>query len=514
MAINQDLYKALEDVLGPENISRDPVVTCTNSQFKTSPEYAAIVLPGDTKEVQAVVRLCNRYRTPYKASSTHWLMYADPGSSPTIKIDLRRMNRILEINEQNMYAVVEPYVIAAELQAEVMKRGLLCNITGAGANCSALSLAAHANLGQLSVSCSWGERNQLGFEWVTPDGEIVRSGVLESLDEWFCGDGPGPSLRGIIRGDQTPLGGLGVYTRAAQKLYHWPGPPVISNEGVSPHYVSRMPPNFMIRYYHCPSAQFQQDAMMKIGEAEIGFILMGYNISMVIANMATSNREERELDRKWAPQVQGPGFIIAIAGNSTGDFEYKKMVLEKIVEECQGKSLALLEDPQVAASFLYRYMRPTSSIRECFRYAGGPGSGGMVGGAISNSSDTYPLMHKFVLTLAPFKADYIKKGYIVPQSADPPVMQLMENGHGGHCELLIQGIHSTPEIMNEIGKFGDLMAKTLVEGHFGTGYAAGDASHDYFGPHTSNYHVWMRKVKKAFDPNSTSDANMYISSKE
>jgi hypothetical protein len=54
----------------------------------------------------------------------------------------------------------------------------------------------------------------------------------------------------------------------------------------------------------------------------------------------------------------------------------------------------------------------------------------------------------------------------------------------------------------------------LVEGHFGTGYAAGDESHDYFGPHTSNYHVWMRKVKKAFDPNSASDANMYISAKE
>ena len=134
------------------------------------------------------------------------------------------MNRILEINEKNMYAVVEPYVIYAQLQAELMKRGLNCNITGAGSNCSGLPLAAHANLGHLSLSGSYGERNLLAAEWVTPEGEIVRLGSLGSLGEWFCGDGPGPSLRGSLRGNVMPLGGLGVYTKAAQKVYHWPGP--------------------------------------------------------------------------------------------------------------------------------------------------------------------------------------------------------------------------------------------------------------------------------------------------
>ena len=124
-------------------------------------------------------------------------------------------------------------------------------------------------------------------------------------------------------------------------------------------------------------------------------------------------------------------------------------------------------------------------------------------------------MNKFVQTLAPIKADYIKKGYLVEQSPHPPVMQIMENGHGGHCELLVQGIDTgSTEGVNEIGKFNDIIQKTLVEGHFGTGYAMGDAEHDYFGPHTSNYHLWMRKVKKTFDPNAASDENFYISAKE
>ena len=47
--------------------------------------------------------------------------------------DLRRMNHIIEINEKNMYAVVEPYVITAELQAELMKRGLTLCIKEPGA---------------------------------------------------------------------------------------------------------------------------------------------------------------------------------------------------------------------------------------------------------------------------------------------------------------------------------------------------------------------------------------------
>jgi hypothetical protein len=50
MAINEELYKSLEDVLGPENISSDLVITCTNSQFEITPKFAAIVLPKKSRQ--------------------------------------------------------------------------------------------------------------------------------------------------------------------------------------------------------------------------------------------------------------------------------------------------------------------------------------------------------------------------------------------------------------------------------------------------------------------------------
>ena len=94
-------------------------------------------------------------------------------------LDLRRMNRILEIDEKNMFAVIEPYVIAAQLQAEAMKVGLNCNMIGAGASCSPLaqstSIGGH---GPASLYMGHASEVLLALEWVMPDGEILRTGSL------------------------------------------------------------------------------------------------------------------------------------------------------------------------------------------------------------------------------------------------------------------------------------------------------------------------------------------------
>jgi glycolate oxidase len=522
MSVKKELYKALEDVLGPENISEDPAITYSyvpvNRQTEEAtgmptPMFEAVALPKDTKEVQAVVKLCNKYKTQYKASSTGW-MYCDPTGPGCIKIDLRRMNRIIEINEKNMYAVVEPYVLYAQLHAEVMKRGLNCNITGAGSNCSALPLAAHANLGQLSVSASYGDRNLLAFEWVTPDGEIVRAGSLEALGEWFCGDGPGPSLRGIIRGDAVPLAGLGVYTKAAQKLYHFPGPSVWPVEGASPRYISPTPSNMMIRYYYFPTVQMKEDAMMQVGESEIGFILMGFNITMITGNIATSAREDDELTRKYLDFVHGrPGFLIAIAGNSLREFEYKKQVLEKIIEEYKGESLDLVEDPKNEGSYLWRWIRPTSSMREIkMRTRLASHSGASV---VTQSADAFPLMHKYARELAPIKADLMKKGIVATNdSLDAFVLQLVEHAHGGHAEYMMSGTDN-PEAPKVMEKINEQVYQMAITGCYGVPTSAwGDKMHDMFGPSASNYHSWLRKVKKTFDPNGVSEGHNYITAKE
>jgi glycolate oxidase len=124
--------------VGAQNISEEPAIFDSYAwrsgmfagMVKFMPRFEAVVLPKDTEEVQAIVKLCNRYKIKFKASSTGWGGSNSPGGAGVIQLDLRRMNRIIEINEENMYAVVEPHVIGAQLQAELMKRGLNFTITG------------------------------------------------------------------------------------------------------------------------------------------------------------------------------------------------------------------------------------------------------------------------------------------------------------------------------------------------------------------------------------------------
>ncbi|MBN1190826.1 MAG: FAD-binding oxidoreductase [Dehalococcoidales bacterium] len=518
MALNKNFYRALQDILGPEFVSDDPVVTesyampVRKATLKGGGEYLprfeAVTLPASTAEVSSIVKLCNKYRVQFKASSTGWL-YCDPTGPNCIKIDLRRMNRILEINEKSLYAVVEPYVIGAQLQAELMKRGLTCNVTGAGANCSALPLAAHVNLGHLSQSGSYGERNLLAMEWVTGEGDVVRFGSLGSADEWFCGDGPGPSLRGIIRGNTTPLGGLGVFTAAAQKVYHWAGPADFPVEGVSPCYSPPyIPPNLLIRYYSFKTLDILIDAVLRIGESEIGMELMGFNAAMLASNIATNNDEDVKYMREFEKAVQGPGFMLIISGNSTRDFEYKKKVLEQIMRDVGGKSLPHMEDPKLGAGFLWRFIRVVGSIRETSRATG-------VGGGTVGGSDLFPLMVEFISATSYLKEKLIEEGLILAESIHPFV-QSIEHGHTGHGEILIRYNPQTPDAYEKVqGMLNYEANKRAIEGRFGVPqHVWSDALHDMYGPHTMNYHELLRKVKKTFDPNAASESTNYISVKE
>ncbi len=131
---NRDAYQTLEEIVGPDYISEEPAVLdsyafqwgaelFTDTPFL--PRSGAILVPGRVEEVQAVVKACNKYHVRYKAISNGWGFYSALGlDEDAIHIDMRRFNRILELDETSMYAVVEPYVTCAILQAEAKTASL------------------------------------------------------------------------------------------------------------------------------------------------------------------------------------------------------------------------------------------------------------------------------------------------------------------------------------------------------------------------------------------------------
>jgi hypothetical protein len=115
-----EAVKQFENVVGAEwvftseedvNLYRDSYSPVRNE--KEEPIPSAAVAPDGVEQVQAIVRIANKYKIPLWTISTGKnLGYG--GSAPVLSgsvvLDLKRMNRVLEVNDKNHYALVEPGV--------------------------------------------------------------------------------------------------------------------------------------------------------------------------------------------------------------------------------------------------------------------------------------------------------------------------------------------------------------------------------------------------------------------
>ena len=137
------------------------------------------------------------------------------------------------------------------------------------------------------------------------------------------------------------------------------------------------------------------------------------------------------------------------------------------------------------------------------------------GGVVSQSADSFPLMYKYMRELAPIKTELMSRGLVSKyDSVDPFVLQLVEHGHGGHAEYVFVG-EDKPEAAKAMENVMGQIYQMAINGCYGVPTSVwGDRMHDIFGPTASNYHMWLRKIKKAFDPNGVSEAGNYITAQE
>jgi len=140
------IHGELVNILGEDSVSdgRATLLAYSRDMFgvslfrrKRGPEFVA--LPGSTEDVQRIVQLANRYKFPFSVISGGW-MFPLMGAARAYWciIDFKRMTG-LEIDEKNMYAVIEPNVTHAQVQAEAMKVGLYNGVPLVGAHMSALA---------------------------------------------------------------------------------------------------------------------------------------------------------------------------------------------------------------------------------------------------------------------------------------------------------------------------------------------------------------------------------------
>ncbi len=171
---------AVREVLGREYVRSDASSLTTYGQdalLQPSPPDL-VVFPSNTAEVSRIAALCNEHRVPLvvRGAGTGYTGGAVPTAGGVV-LSMERLNRLLEIDQENLLAVVEPNVITADLQRAVERVGLFYPPDPASLEQSSIGgNVAECAGGPRAFKYGTTKRYVLALEAVLANGEVVRTG--------------------------------------------------------------------------------------------------------------------------------------------------------------------------------------------------------------------------------------------------------------------------------------------------------------------------------------------------
>lgn len=220
----QAAIQRFTELLGAERVLTGEALAPYASDYTEEDPRAPglVVKPHTTEEVQAVVRLAGELGLPLavRVAGSNVAALAMPPAGGLV-VDLSGMNRIHEVNAEDLYAVIEPGVTWEQLKAHLAENDIPLRM-GYPLSPPDTSIVANClldGLGNLSMRHGSMADWMGGLEAVLPDGRLLKAGANAASDIWF-GNGPLPHLMGLFANWQ---GTTGIVTRMAFQL--WPTPP-------------------------------------------------------------------------------------------------------------------------------------------------------------------------------------------------------------------------------------------------------------------------------------------------
>ncbi|MBA2605841.1 MAG: FAD-binding protein [Acidobacteria bacterium] len=207
----------LKEIVGAENVLIEPekVEPYSADAVKEKFPPEAVVFPETTEQVSEILRLANEYLFPVTARGggvgyTGGAVPVDGG----IVIGTDRMNKVIEVNPDDLYVVCQPGLTTFALQQAVEKYGLLFPPDPASYKDSFIGGNIAENAGGMRTP-KYGvtKHSVLGLEVVTATGEVIKTG--------------GKTVKNVVGFDLTGLmcgseGLLGIITEATLKLLPMP----------------------------------------------------------------------------------------------------------------------------------------------------------------------------------------------------------------------------------------------------------------------------------------------------
>jgi FAD/FMN-containing dehydrogenases len=216
-ASKPEVIEKLRAIVGDEHVVVDPekVEPYGADAVKEKFPPEAVVFPENTEQMVAILKLANEYLFPVTARGggvgyTGGAVPIDGG----IVVGTDRMNKIIEINVDDLYAICQPGIRTFELQQAVEKQGLMFAPDPASYKDSFIGGNIAENAGGMRTP-KYGvtKHHVLGLEVVTATGQVIRTG--------------GKTVKNVVGFDLTGLmcgseGMLGIITEATVKLLPMP----------------------------------------------------------------------------------------------------------------------------------------------------------------------------------------------------------------------------------------------------------------------------------------------------
>jgi len=225
MSKTQDAYKEIESVIGSEFITDKDFMKAAYSR-NVDPAFPdrwadMIVRPESTEEISEIVKIANKYKIHMVPRGGGADLVGGSVSKGGILLDLTRMNKIIEINENDFYCEVECGITWGNLVSQLHSKGLTTGVLGPGSGFSATIGGGLSNSTAGFGSTKYGVVPDicLGVEVVLPNpqGTIIRTGAAANkYAKPFCRYGVAPDFTGVFMGD---VGTMGIKTKAFLKLF-------------------------------------------------------------------------------------------------------------------------------------------------------------------------------------------------------------------------------------------------------------------------------------------------------
>jgi glycolate oxidase len=212
--ISQELLREIEAIAGKDStlVLQDDLERYSKDETEDLQYFPDVVVkPVDVQQISLLLKLCNEHHIPVTARGGGTGLSG--GALPVhggLLISLEKLNRIIEIDERNLQATLEPGVITQVFMDAVAEKGLLYPVDPSSkGSCFMGGNVAHGSGGPRVVKYGTIREYILNLEVVLPTGEIIWTGANTLKNA------SGYNLTQLMIGSE---GTLGIITKIVVKL--------------------------------------------------------------------------------------------------------------------------------------------------------------------------------------------------------------------------------------------------------------------------------------------------------